>query len=84
MKPAALLVCTFLLSATSAFCGVTGSIVGTVTDTTGGVIPGATVVAQDIETGVAISTKTNTDGAYSFPNLSVGHYNIKIRRCALT
>jgi hypothetical protein len=68
----------FIFSVTIGFCGVTGSVVGTVTDSTGGVIPGATVTAQNIDTQIAISTTTNTDGAYSFPNLAAGHYSIKI------
>ena len=79
MKRLVLLLCGFLLSATGAFCGVTGSVVGTVTDTTGGVIPGAAVTAQNVDTQVENSTKTNADGVYSFPNLAVGHYNIKIQ-----
>ena len=62
----------------SAFAGVTGSIVGTVTDSMGGVIPGATVVAISIETGVKTPTTTNGTGAYAFPQLAVGHYNLKV------
>ncbi len=46
---------------------------------TGGVIPRATLVALNVETGVKISAQTNTQGFYSFPALSVGHYNIQIQ-----
>ncbi len=78
MKLTALMLCSIFLAAVSAFGSVTGSIVGTVTDTTGSVIPGATVDALNVDTGVKTSTKTNGDGSYSLPDLPVGHYNIQI------
>ncbi|MGB7547180.1 MAG: carboxypeptidase regulatory-like domain-containing protein [Terracidiphilus sp.] len=71
----ALMVCLFSMSA---FAGVTGSIVGTVMDSTGGAIPGATVVALNTENGVKTSTTTNGTGAYAFPQLPVGHYNLLV------
>lgn len=79
MKKILLLMCSVFLVAVSAFGSVTGSIAGTVTDTAGSVVPGATVVALNVETGIKISIKTNTDGSYSFPDLPIGHYNIQIQ-----
>jgi hypothetical protein len=80
MKRAILLMCGIsLLVAISALGSVTGSISGTVTDTVGSVVPGATVMAQSVETGINTLTKTNTDGAYSFPDLPPGHYNILVQ-----
>lgn len=70
-----LIVCLFSMRA---FAGVTGSIVGTVTDSTGGVIPGATVVAVSTETGAKTPTTTNGTGAYAFSQLAVGHYNLLV------
>lgn len=67
-----------LLAAVSAWAAVTGSISGTVTDPTGSVVPGATVTAQSVETGIATPTKTNADGAYSFPALPIGHYDLRV------
>jgi Carboxypeptidase regulatory-like domain len=61
-----------------AFASITGSISGTVKDTTGSVLPGALVTAHNVETGVATTTKTNRDGSYSFPDLPIGHYNLQI------
>src|ERR1700684_82657 len=72
------MLCSIFLAAVSAFGSFTGNIVGTVTDTTGSVIPGATVDALNVDTGVKTSTKTNGDGSYSLPDLPVGHYNIQI------
>ena len=68
----------FFLTAINAFASVTGSIGGTVTDATGGVIPGATVTAINAETGVKVTTKTNATGAYNFPELNVGHYDLLV------
>jgi len=51
---------------------------GTVMDTTGAVIPGATVVATDIATGVESRTTTTSSGAFTLPYLPSGTYNIKV------
>ncbi len=53
-----------------------GSIVGTVTDGQGGVLPGATVVATQEGTGFRFTDTTNGRGQYSFPNLRIGRYVI--------
>jgi Carboxypeptidase regulatory-like domain len=78
MKRATLLAGSIFFLALAAFGGVTGSISGTIRDKTGAVIPGATVVALNVETGVKSSTETNADGYYSFPALAVGHYNVRV------
>jgi hypothetical protein len=36
-------------------------------------------VAVNVETSVSVLTRTNADGAYSFPDLPIGHYNIQIQ-----
>jgi hypothetical protein len=79
MKRAALLICSILFLAVTAFGAVTGSIAGMVRDQTGAVIPGATVVALNVETGVKSSIETNAEGFYSFPALPVGRYKIQIQ-----
>lgn len=79
MKRLCWLFCLLGLVAGNAFASVTGSIVGTVTDATGGVIPGASVTAINVETGVKVTTKTNATGAYSFPELNVGHYELLVQ-----
>ena len=53
-----------------------GSIVGDVTDTQGGALPGATVVATQEGTGFSFTTTTNAKGQYSFRNLRIGSYVI--------
>jgi hypothetical protein len=78
MKRVSLLLCSVLFLAAAVFAGVTGSISGTVTDTTGAVISGVTVVATNTETGVKSTAETNAQGFYSFPNLPIGHYNVQV------
>jgi hypothetical protein len=57
-----------------------GSISGTVTDQTGGVIPDTTVTALNLDTTVAQTTKTNANGFFNFTALPVGRYEIEILR----
>jgi hypothetical protein len=49
----------------------TGSISGQVTDTTGAVVPGATVTIKG-EAGQEYTTTTNSDGAYTVPGVGAG------------
>ncbi|MFZ3363620.1 MAG: carboxypeptidase regulatory-like domain-containing protein [Candidatus Acidiferrales bacterium] len=64
--------------ASSAWAGVGGSIAGTVTDPSGGVIPSATVTATNTDTGIPQSVSTDDKGFYSFPSLPVGHYELEV------
>ncbi len=56
--------------------GTNATLSGTVTDTTGAVIPGATISAQNVRTGVVINTTTNESGVYIFPSLQPGIYQV--------
>src|SRR5260370_32621027 len=72
-----------MLSPLSAFVATAdtgGSISGTVTDQTGGVVPNTTVTALNLDTTVQQTTKTNSNGAYTLTNLPVGRYEIEIIR----
>lgn len=53
-----------------------GSIRGTVEDSTGAVIPGATVTATNSATGVQATTASTESGNYSLPNLPAGYYTV--------
>ncbi|NUQ27852.1 MAG: TonB-dependent receptor plug domain-containing protein [Acidobacteriaceae bacterium] len=57
---------------------ITGSINGTVTDASGAVIPNASVVATNVDTGVETPTTTNSDGIYSLRFLQIGNYKVTI------
>ena len=56
----------------------TASIRGTVTDSTGAVVPGATVTVKSEETGFGRSTVTNEVGAYSFAELPTGTFAVEV------
>jgi hypothetical protein len=60
--------------------GVSASISGTVTDPSGAVVAGASVTATNVETGVATTLTTNTQGYYSFQSLPLGNYTISVQQ----
>ena len=58
--------------------GLTGQISGTVTDAGGGVMPGATVSIKNAGTNQVRETVTGADGAFTFPDLLAGNYDITV------
>ena len=54
----------------------TGSIVGVIQDSTGAVIPGATVSAVNVATGVSYTGVSGSSGEYEVPNLHTGTYKV--------
>ncbi len=78
MQISLFLVVGIVLLSANAYSQGTASIVGTVTDPSGGVIPGAKVTITSVETGLIRSTSTNTAGAYAARELSIGHYNVRV------
>jgi hypothetical protein len=54
----------------------TGTIVGTVTDESGAVLPGVTVVVRHQGTGQTFERVTSAEGGYTVPLLPVGTYEI--------
>jgi hypothetical protein len=70
----------FVLLTSAAYAQTTGAatIVGTVSDTTGAVIPGAKVVVVNKDTGFNFDGVTNSDGNYYVPYLRPGIYNVTI------
>jgi len=51
---------------------------GTVTDTSGGVVPNADVTAKNVSTGISRMTTTNGSGLFTIPNLQPGPYEITV------
>jgi hypothetical protein len=56
----------------------TGTIGGTVRDSTSAAVPGAQVVARSIETGQERSVITDSIGSYTIPDLQAGHYSLTV------
>ena len=59
---------------------VRGVLTGTVTDPSGAVVAGASVVATETRTGVKSSTVTSSSGSYRFPELPLGIYTVEVTR----
>jgi outer membrane receptor protein involved in Fe transport len=55
-----------------------GTFTGTVTDSSGGVLPNAQVTIKNAATGVSATTATNADGIYRVPNLLPATYEITV------
>jgi Carboxypeptidase regulatory-like domain len=54
----------------------TGTISGTVTDSSGAALPGVSVVVLDQDTGISRTVETDSQGHYSAVSLSLGHYRV--------
>ncbi|HZY63457.1 MAG TPA: carboxypeptidase regulatory-like domain-containing protein, partial [Edaphobacter sp.] len=71
----------FTLVVTATRCSaqvVTGTMVGVVKDSTGAVIPNASVIAVQTATNVRRTGTTTSEGYFSFPYLSPGTYRVRI------
>ena len=55
-----------------------GSVVGTVQDTSGGHMPGATIEIVNRETNLVMTAVSNQTGAYTFTNVLPGTYDVKV------
>jgi hypothetical protein len=53
-----------------------GAITGVVEDATGAVIPNAQVTATNIDTGLALESRSNSSGVFVFSPLKVGSYTV--------
>lgn len=67
----------------SLLCGIpavaqltTGSILGTVKDPSGAVIPNATVTVRNLDTHISTNVITNAAGEFSANSLVPGHYSV--------
>jgi outer membrane receptor protein involved in Fe transport len=78
-RPAAFMLAVFLCIAPLAAAQTeTGRITGLVTDSTGGLLPGATVTARAVGTGATRSHVTDATGQYVFANLPPGSYELSV------
>jgi hypothetical protein len=60
------------------WASITGSISGIVTDSSGAVISGATVVVTDTQTGIKSTVTSDAQGFYRFPTLAIGTYDLQV------
>jgi hypothetical protein len=55
-----------------------GTIVGTIKDSTGALMPGSVITIENVGTSVKRSAVADENGSYSFPNLEPGTYKLTI------
>src|SRR5262249_1379195 len=68
----ALVIAAALLPALARAQAVTGTILGSITDTTGAVMPGTTVTLTNTGTGLTRTVVTDGNGEYTVPSLPTG------------
>jgi len=61
---------------TCLFAAETATVVGRVTDESKGILPGATVTARNVDTGVTRSAPTASDGTFRIAALAPGRYEL--------
>ena len=77
MKTCLIMLMSFVLLSAAAFGqGASASLTGMITDSTDAVIPGAAIVATNVETGVVTRATANNSGVYNFPSLQTGTYTV--------
>lgn len=71
-----ILATSFLLMSGHVFGQATGSIIGTIKDQSGAILPGVSVRARNVATGFTRETVTDADGNYVIALLPVGTYEV--------
>ena len=57
---------------------VNATLLGTVTDSSGAIVPNAKVTVTEVNTGVNRSGQTNESGNYTFPDMAPGQYSVTV------
>ena len=58
---------------------IQGSIIGTIEDKAGAVVPGATLTLQNLDEGSTRTTTSNASGDYQFLDAKAGHYSLLVQ-----
>src|SRR5216684_648716 len=78
--PVVALAVVLFVAAVPAFAQLsTASLNGVVRDPSGAVLPGASVVVRNVETGVQRTTVSNNAGNYVFLDLNPGRYTLQVK-----
>ena len=79
LRTICVVLCLAMLSAGTAWCqAVSATLLGTVTDVSGGVVPNAKVTVTETQTSVAHTAQTNDSGNWIVPNLPPGVYSVGV------
>jgi len=68
----------FLLSARMSFAQALSGISGTVTDTTGAIVPGAKVTITNNSTGIVTHAVASSSGTFRITDVNPGDYNVRV------
>jgi hypothetical protein len=77
MRRTLLVLFAWLILCAPGFAQTLGTITGEVRDSTGGLVPGATVTVVNKATNATRTTQTNAVGLFDFPALPPGTYTVK-------
>ncbi|HEY0048219.1 MAG TPA: carboxypeptidase regulatory-like domain-containing protein [Pyrinomonadaceae bacterium] len=72
--------CLFVFAGATFAQGTTSRVTGTVTDSSGAAVSGATVTVTNEATGVALTTETSENGTYIFDLIQVGSYTLTVEK----
>jgi hypothetical protein len=61
-----------------------GTILGTVQDISGAVIPGALITAHSLDENAELTTTSGSGGEFVFENLKAGRYKVTVRKEGFT
>jgi hypothetical protein len=79
MKKLGTMVALLVLAVTPALAQInSGSLSGTVSDSSGAVIPSARITATEVQTGTVYNSVANSAGIYTLPALLPGSYNVTV------
>ena len=73
-----LFILSVVLLGTAAYGQGTATIVGTVTDPTGAVVPNARITITNLDQGFVRTMDTNTAGSYDAPELPIGRFQVQV------
>ena len=62
----------------------TATLTGTITDATGGAVPGASITAKNLGTATTRTGTSDAAGAYSVANVPVGRYDVTVEKAGFT
>ncbi len=70
----------FMVANESSAQGNRGALAGTISDSSGAVIPGAVIAIKNLDTGATYTATSNGAGGYNFPQLQLGGYQVTITK----
>src|SRR5712671_2438163 len=75
-----LVACLFLTALPLCGADVNAVLSGTVKDTSGALISGASITLTNTQTNISQTSKSASDGSYSFSNIPVGNYTLTVEQ----